>query len=82
MRTDHAAWAAPGEAELRVNLPLGGEAEAEGEGEGEGEGSVQLRCHGPHQLAVKSTKSACEAEAATSWSNSSLVATILISGKG
>ena len=64
-----------------MNLPLGGEAEAEGEGEGEGEGSVQLRCHGPHQLAVKSTKSACEAEAATSWSNSSLVATILMSGK-
>ena len=43
MRTDHAAWAAPGEAELRVTLPLGGEAEAEGEGEGEGEGSVQVR---------------------------------------
>ena len=63
-----------------MTLPLGGEAEAEGEGEGEGEGSVQarVRCHGPHQLAVKSTKSACEAEAATSWSNSSLVATILI----
>ena len=65
-----------------MNLPLGGEAEAEGEGEGEGEGSVLVRvCCGPHQLAVKSTKSACEAEAATSWSNSSLVATILMSGK-
>ena len=34
--------------------------------------------HGPHQDAVKLTKSVCEEEAASSWSNSPLVATIRI----